>query len=210
MKIGVLATGNTAVRGAHCLAADRLVEEVVVIGPAKSRNFRVVANANGCDYLLGSGPSAPERARKLGVPLVWDGAEPEDGVVIWGASPRGLVLAMASRETDPRVVALAHPQESDGTTREVRFPDPVGPLMVDDALFAGRPLAVGRSQNEFAACLITGSLRNVTVVEQSDFMSGICLAAGAMVAGDQPIPVWEKALDYLKAATAMGLLMGEA
>jgi hypothetical protein len=49
----------------------------------------------------------------------------------------------------------------------------------------------------------------VTIVDDGDFLSGIALAAAVMVAGAEPAPVWDHALDYLQAATAMGLVMAE-
>ena len=93
VKVGVLASGDTAVRAAHSLSAHDSVEEVVVVGPARSRSFRVVPDASELDLLIGSGDAAPIRARKLGVPLLWDGDNAAEGVVVWGASPVGLALA---------------------------------------------------------------------------------------------------------------------
>jgi hypothetical protein len=198
-----------AVRAAHSLSAHPGVDAVVVIGPARSRNFRVVPDASGCDLLIATGPEAPERAIKLGVPLVWDGDEATPGVSVWGASPKGLALALAAREPDPRVVAVAHPDLDEGTDHQVRFPDPIGLLRVTDASLDGGQVAIAKSPNQFAACLAVGSERSVTMIDDGAFMSGIALAAGAMVAGEDPGPVWERALDYLQVAAAMGLVMAE-
>ncbi|HEX9865260.1 MAG TPA: hypothetical protein VGC03_09875, partial [Acidimicrobiia bacterium] len=115
MKVGVLVTGDIAVRAAHSLSAHPGIDEVVVIGPARSRSFRVVPDADGCDVLIGTGDRAPNKARELGVRLVWDGDDPTDGVVVWGASPVGVALALAARESEPRVVAVAHPDLDEGT-----------------------------------------------------------------------------------------------
>jgi hypothetical protein len=57
--------------------------------------------------------------------------------------------------------------------------------------------------------LVEGAQRKVTIVDDGDFLSGIALAAAVMVAGAEPAPVWDRALDYLQAATAMGLVMAE-
>jgi hypothetical protein len=210
VKVGVLASGDTAVRAAHSLAAHPPVEEVLVIGPARSRSFRVVPDATECDILVGSGPAAPGRARKLGVPLLWDGETSEEGVTVWGASPIGLALAMAAREPDPRIVAAAHPEFDEGSDHQVRFPDPVGSVKVADATFGGRRVALAHSPDRFAACLAVGSERMVTIVDDGAFMSGIALAAAIdAIDGGSPAAVWDRALPYLQAASAMGLVLAD-
>jgi hypothetical protein len=209
VKVGVLVTGDTAVRAAHSLSAHPGVEDVVVIGPARSRSFRVSADAEGCDVLIGTGDDAPSKANDLGVRLVWDGDEPAEGVAVWGASPVGLALALAAREPDPRIVAVAHPDLEEGFSHQVRFPDPIGPLTVADAEFGGHRVAVGRSPDKFAACLAIGAERRVTIVDEGAFLSGIALAAGVFVVEAEPGAVWDQALSYLQIASAMGLVMAE-
>jgi hypothetical protein len=186
------------------------VDEVVVIGPARSRNFLVVPDAEDCAYLVGTGPGAPARARELGVGLVWDGFEPVEGAVVWGASPIGVALSLAAREPDSRIVAVAHPELEEGSDHQVRFPDPIGSLRVADAVVGGRHAALAKSPNQFAACLAVGSERRVTIIDDGAFLSGVALAAGVMVAGAEPIPVWDRALPYLQTAAAMGLVMADA
>jgi hypothetical protein len=181
----------------------------VVIGPARSRSFRVVPDATECDILVGSGTGAPGRARKLETPLLWDGETPEEGVMVWGATPIGLALALAAREPDPRIVAAAHPDFDEGSDHLVRFPDPVGSVKVADATFAGRRVALAHSPDRFAACLAVGSERMVTIVDDGGFLSGIALAAGIDALNGDPAPVWDRALPYLKAAAAMGLVMAD-
>lgn len=196
-------------RAAHSLSAHDSVEEVVVVGPARSRSFRVVPDASECDVLIGSGAEAAIRARKLEVPLIWDGDEPAEGVAVWGASPVGLALALAAREPDPRIVAVAHPDLDEGFDHQVRFPDPVGAVKVADATFGGRHVALAHSPDRFAACLAVGSERGVTIVDDGAFMSGIALAAAIDIVGDEPGAVWHGALIYLQTAAAMGLVMAE-
>jgi hypothetical protein len=209
VRIGVLVTGDVAVRAAHSLTAYPDVDEVVVIGPARSRSFEVVESASGCDFLIGSGPDAPKRASKHGVPLLWDGEGQEAGTHVWGASPRGLTLAMASRESDPRLVAVAHPSLDGGRDHRARFPEPIGRLDVADTTYAGQRLATARSPNEFAACLTIGTDRRVTIIDDGLFISGIALAAAVAVIQGEPGPVWQSALPYLQAATKLGLVMAE-
>jgi hypothetical protein len=182
---------------------------VVVIGPARSRSFEVVPDATGCDILVGSGQAAPGRARKLEVPLLWDGETAEEGVSVWGASPIGLALALAAREPDPRIVAAAHPGFEEGSDHQVRFPDPVGQVKVADATFGGRRVALARSPDRFAACLAVGSERMVTIVDDGAFMSGIALAAAIDAFDGSPAAVWDRALPYLQAASAMGLVVAD-
>lgn len=210
MKIGILVTGDTAVRAAHSLAAHPTVDEVVVIGPARSKSFQVVDTADECDVLVGHGPDAPRRARKHGIPLIWDGETPEDGVSVYGASPEGLTLALAERETDPRVVAVAHPDLEGGDDQKIRFPDPVGSLGSANTVYAGHSLAVAKASDHFAVCLAVGAERRVTVIDDAAFMSGIALAAGLAALNGEAAPVWDHALGYLNTAVEMGLVMGAA
>ncbi len=209
MKVGVLVTGDIAVRAAHSLSAHPGIDEVVVVGPARSRNFEVVLDAGDCDILVGTGPGAPARAVEIGVGLVWDGHEHSEGVTTWGSSPLGLTLSLAAREPDPRLVALAHPELEEGTGTGVRFPDPIGSLPATDFAVDGRHVAAAKSPNAFSAALVEGATRRVTMVDDGAFLSGIALAAAVTVADGEPNPVWERALDYLKTATAMGLVMAD-
>ncbi len=202
-------TGDIAVRAAHSLSAHPEVEEVVVVGPARSKSFEVVDSARGCDYLIGSGDEAPARALPHEVPLLWDGETGETGVAVWGASPEGLTLALASRESDPRLIALAHPSMTGGKDHRARFPDPVGRIDVADSTYGGHRIALGRSPNEFAACLAIGADRRVTIIDDGLFMSGVALAASVAAANGEPGPVWDAALPFLMTATELGLVMAE-
>lgn len=202
-------TGDIAVRAAHALSAHSGVERVVVIGPARSKSFEVVDTADGCDYLIGSGSEAPARAREHEVPLLWDGDSDEPGVAVWGASAEGLTLALASRESDPRLIALAHPELPEGNDHRARFPDPIGRIEVADSDYAGRRIALGRSPNEFAACLAVGADRRVTIIDDGHFLSGVALAASVAAVNGVGRPVWEDSLPFLKTATELGLVMAE-
>ncbi|HET9260071.1 MAG TPA: hypothetical protein VFP42_08090 [Acidimicrobiia bacterium] len=211
VRIGLLVTGDTSVRAAHSLAAHPGIDEVVVIAPANSKSFEVVPDATDCDLLIGSGPSAPAMARRHQVPLIWDGVAPDQGVAVWGASPTGLAIALGTRETDPRLVAVAHPGiPGDTFDNTNRFPDPVGRVGVSHTRLGDMPVAQGRSPNEYAACLVVGGSRRVTVVDQAAFLAGIALAAGVVAANGQPCPVWDAALPYLETAMEMGLVMAES
>jgi hypothetical protein len=211
VKVGVLVTGDTAVRAAHSLSAQEGVASVVVIGPARSKSFDVVDNAAGCDVLVGSGPGAPALARKHGLPLVWDGDGPKRGVGVWGADPAGITISLGVVEPDPRLVAIAHPEiSSNGGDRRVRFPSPVGLTMVRDTAVDGRPLAVGRSKNEYASSYVVAGNRTLTILEDAKFMAGVALAAGVSVLSDAARPVWDDAETYLSTVFAMGLVLGEA
>jgi hypothetical protein len=203
-------SGDTAVRAAHSLSAHPGVDQVVVIGQARSQNFKVVATAEACDFLVGAGASAPETARRHGVPLLWNGEQAEDGVAVWGASPLGITLAIAAGEPDPQLVALADPIRREADSARVRFPDPVGAVGVSDSVVAGHRIALGKAPGDYSACLVVGSERKVTIVDHGAFLAGVALAAAIGVAGKEPAPVWDRPLGYLNTATAMGLVMGEA
>ena len=179
--------------------------DVVVIGPATSKNFEVVETADGCDYLIGHGERAPVMAKPHQVPLVSDGDQAAG--YVWGASPGGLAMAMAARESDPRLVAVAHPSLEGGSDQTVRFPKPLGRLSAADSTLGGRRLARARS-TQFAACLVEGGSRSVSIVDDGAFLAGIALAAGVACV-ETGGAVWENPLPYLQAAVLMGLVMAE-
>jgi hypothetical protein len=211
MKVGVLiGGGDHSVRAAHSLAADPLTEVVVVVGPAKSRSFKIVDDPSGLDVLVGSGPDAPKQARGFGLPLIWDGNDQVEGVRVWGASVSGLAAAMAMRERKVEVAAAAHPDHPPGTGSSLRFARPVGATQVDGVAHGQLRVLVGKSYNEYAACLVMARKRRLTIVDRAAFLSGIALAAGLAVFADSPQAVWEDALPYLETATGMGLVMAEA
>jgi len=187
-----------------------MVDELVVLGPAKSSNFRVVKSAEGLDLLVGSGSGAPPEARKHGLPLVWDGNEQVDGVQVWGASIFGIAAAIARRHRATTLVAAAHPDLPQGSGQSVRFARPVGATQVDEVMAGQTAVGLGKSYNEYAACLVTTRRRQFTVVDRSAFLSGIALAAAVAAVGSDPQPVWASALKYLETATGMGLVMAEA
>jgi hypothetical protein len=116
---------------------------------------------------------------------------------------------MAAGEADPQLVALAHPALDAGTDRQIRFPDPIGAAEAADTTFSGQRLAVAKSATPFAGCLVRSAGRNVTVVDDGRFMSGVTLAAGIALVDSDPTPVWGEPYLYLMAATSMGLVMGE-
>lgn len=211
MKVGVLiGGGDHPVRAAHSLAADPLTETVVVVGPAKSRSFKVVDDPSGLEVLVGSGPDAPKQARGFGIPLIWDGNEQVEGVRVWGASVSGLAAAMATRERRVEVAGAAHPDHPPGAGSSLRFARPVGATQVDSVAHGSHQILVGKSYNEYAACLVMTRKRRLTIVDRAAYLSGIALAAGLAVFADSPRAVWDQALPYLETATGMGLVMAEA
>ena len=211
MKVGVLiGGGDHSVRAAHSLAADPLTELVVVVGPAKSRSFKIVDDPSGLDVLVGSGPDAPKQALGFGLPLIWDGIERVEGARVWGASVSGMAAAMATRERRVEVVAAAHPDHPPGGGSSLRFARPVGATQVDSVTHGPHQVLVGKSYNDYAACLVLARKRRLTIVDQAAFISGIALAAGLAVFADSPRAVWDDALPYLETATGMGLVMAEA
>jgi hypothetical protein len=69
---------------------------------------------------------------------------------------------------------------------------------------------VGRSYNDYAACMISAKKRRLTILDRAGFLSGIALAAGAALWTGTPRAVWDGGLTYLEIATGMGLVMAEA
>lgn len=210
MKVGVLIGGEASVRAAHSLSADPLVDELVVLGPAKSNNFKVVQSAEGLDVLVGSGARAPSEARKHKLPLIWDGDHASEGVSIWGASVVGLAAAIARRQRNPIVIAAAHPDASQGSGPAVRFAKPVGATQVTELALDGISVGLGKSYNKYAGCLVTTKKRQITVVDRALFLSGVALAAGLGVFNGEARAVWDQPLKFLDTAAGMGLVMAEA
>lgn len=215
MKVGVLIGGENAVRAAHSLAAEPSVEELVVIGPATSNNFKVVKNPAGLDVLVGSGPEAPKQALRHGLPLIWDGDTRSEGVAVWGASIVGMAAAIGARQRKPALIAAAHPDAPVGNGQSVRFARPVGATQVSAVDLGSRngaspAVELGKSYNDYGACVVQTKKRQVTVVDVATFLSGIALAAGVAAYKATPAPVWDRALPYLEMAHAMGLVMAEA
>ncbi len=209
MKVGVSASGDSAVRAAHSLAAHPDIDSLVILGPASSRFYEVVTDPRRCDLLVVAGPDAPGRYADTGVPMVWDGDGPHPGVSVWGASVAGLALSLATREQEPATAAFASPDIIEAREERIRFPEPIGMIGVAEVDLAGRSLMGGRSGGEYAAALASSDSRRVAIVDEAAFMAGIALAAGVMVAGEEPLPVWAEALGYLQAAAELGLVMAE-
>ncbi len=209
MKVGVSASGDSAVRAAHSLAAHPRVESLVILGPASSRFYEVVTDPTECDLLVVSGPDAPARFAETGVPMVWDGDSLHPGVSVWGASPAGLAMALAVREGEPAVGLVAAPDLDESREQKVRFPEPIGVVGVSEVQIGGRTLLRGRASNGHIGAMATRGPRKVAIVDEAAFMAGVALAAGALVAGGEPGPVWDDALGYLTAAAEMGLVMAE-
>lgn len=197
-------------RAAHSLAADPSVDSVVVVGPAKSRSFQVVEDPSDCDVLIGTGEDAPTRASSFGIPLVWDGLTPAPGVAVWGASTPGLAAALADRERRVAVAAAADPNLPAGSGQTVRFARPVGATQVEPVDLGGNRVLIGKSYNEYGACLVRSKSRRLAVVDHAAFLAGIALAAGIAVFKQGPGPVWDQALTYLEIATGMGLVLAES
>lgn len=215
MKVGVLIGGENAVRAAHSLAAEPSIEELVVIGPATSNNFKVVKDPTGLDLLVGSGPQAPKQARPYSLPLVWDGDTQSEGVAVWGASIVGMAAAIGARQRRPNLIAAAHPDAPVGSGRSVRFGRPVGATQVSEVDLnspngSSPTVELGKSYNEYAACAVQTKKRQISVVDVAAFLSGVALAAGVAAYGASPSPVWDRALPYLEMAHTMGLVMAEA
>ena len=89
----------------------------------------------------------------------------------------------------------------------VSFPKPIGRLPATDGTLGKKHLAQSHS-NAFAACLVEGRGRSVSIVDDAAFLSGVALAAG-IACVDSEGPVWDNALAYLQATTVMGLVMAE-
>ena len=64
-------------------------------------------------------------------------------------------------------------------------------------------------QGSLAGVVVGDGVRTFAVIDDVLFLSGVCLAAGALLAGHSG-PVWERAEEYLEHVQSMGVLIAEA
>jgi hypothetical protein len=65
------------------------------------------------------------------------------------------------------------------------------------------------AQGRLAGVVVSDQSRSLAVIDDVLFLSGVCLAAGALLVGHTG-PVWERAEEYLDRVQSMGVLIAEA
>ena len=153
-----------------------------------------ISDASGFDVLVGPSGSIPN-------------VTPDGSGTITFAGLTGLARALATRLTGHRItmdrtVTAADPGEGPFAL----FPEPLGAVrratQSDDVMLC--PV-----QGRLAGVVVSDETTSLAVIDDVLFLSGVCLAAGALLVGHTG-PVWERAEEYLERMQSMGVLIAEA
>ncbi|MGA7270440.1 MAG: hypothetical protein WB239_05140 [Acidimicrobiia bacterium] len=209
-RVLVAVEGEVTMRAAHSLAAQPGIDQISLLAPARSASFPTVERATGYDLVVGRGVAA-EVGVKEGIPAVVEGTLGEQPGV-YHASLRGLAMALAVGVEGVDIVAVALPGEPQGR-RQLVFPSPIDARNAVEERMDGHELSVANGTGPLAAAMVLGGDRHRVIIDDHHFMAGIALAAAAAVAladpPQEPEPVWTRAVDYLRVAADMGLVIGE-
>jgi hypothetical protein len=185
-------------RAAASLASSPLVSMVGLIGkpPPKSWGDRAIQAADGSGFDVVVGPASEAR-----------NVTPDGSGVIGFAGLTGLARSLATRLSG-NVVSMDRTVTSDepGTGPQAVFPEPLGAVRRSTKSDGVMLCPVS---SRFAGVLVASDHETIAVVDDVLFLSGVCLAAGALLAGHVG-PVWERAEEYLERVQAMGVLIAEA
>lgn len=211
MRALVAVEGESTTRAAHSLSDHPAIDAVALLAPATSGSFETVDTAAGFDVVVGRRVAA-ETAHQAGLPAVVVDTLDAGAVGVYGASLKGLALALAAGMSGSPLVAVA--VEGDpGGDRPLLFPSPIDSRAATAEDLDGHRLWVAPGPGPLQAAMAQGPHRHRVVLDDSRFLEAIALAAGVgvlleeMVGG--PVPVWERASSYLRTAAEMGLVIGE-
>lgn len=198
MRILVTGTGSVALRAAASLAAHPDVAGVGLAdtNPPTGWSGRMVhaGNSRGYDVVVGR----PHRR----LPSVTS----DDAGTVGQASPLGLARSLAATIGPGAVAAMTVAGKARRSPAYFDFPRPVGRVL-------GR-----RGEHGVLICPTDGDLAaagaalgdlTVAVVDETLFLQGVCLAAGALL-GPHRGPVWETAETYIAACEDLGLVRAES
>lgn len=175
-----------------------MVTLVGLIGkpPPKSWGDRAskVADAAGFDVLVGPGSGRPN-------------VTPDGSGTVSFAGLTGLARSLATRLSGERItmdrtVTAADPGEGPFAV----FPEPVGAVR---RATMSEGVMMCPVNSAFAGVVVADRARTIAVVDDVLFLSGACLAAGALLGGE-PGPVWDRAERYLELVQGLGVLIAEA
>ena len=209
-RLVVAVEGEVTMRAAQSLVVHPGVDQVALLAPAKSVHFPTVTSPVGWDLVIGS-ERAAGAGRKHGIPVAVTGTLDDQPGIFLG-SPVGLALALAVGVDMVETIALAQPGEASGDSTVV-FPSPIDARTAIVEHHDGHDIQVARGQGNLAAVMVMGSDRHRVVLDDNSFLTGIALAAAAVVGLDSEpgtaLPVWTRSADYLQTAVSMGLVIGE-
>lgn len=209
-RLVVAVEGEVTMRAAQSLVVHPGVDEVALLAPAKSLHFPTVSSPAGWDLVVGS-EKAARAGRRHGIPVAVAGTLDDQPGVFLGSAV-GLALALAVGVDMVETIAVALPGEASGDD-DVVFPSPIDARPTIVERHDGHDIRVSRGPGNLAAVMVMGSDRHRVVLDDHSFMTGIALAAAAIVGLDAgqvtAFPVWSRSADYLQTAVAMGLVIGE-
>lgn len=209
MRVVVAVEGEVTTRAAQSLATQPGIE-VSLLGPSNSPQFDVVASAEGFDVVVGR-DRAVEAATAVGIPAVTTGALHGHPGVAW-CSLAGVALALAVGVDSPQVVAVAVPGEGGGD-QHVTFPSPINRQPARHEPVGDRSVLVAPGSEPLGAALVTGGDMDRVIMDNHSFLEAVALAAGVGIWTENPnlgsVRVWDRSDDYLRTATAMGVVIAE-
>lgn len=198
MRIAADSVDEVHSRAAASLVSSPLVSAVGLIGkaPPKSWGARAskISDPAGFDILVGPADTTPS-------------VTPDGSGTITFAGLTGLARSLATRLSDGRVtmdrtVTAADP----GQGPFALFPEPLGAVR---RATQSEGVMLCPVQGRLAGVVVSDETQSLAVIDDVLFLSGVCLAAGALLAGHTG-PVWERAEEYLDRVQSMGVLIAEA
>ncbi len=185
-------------RAAASLVSSPLVTAVGLIdkAPPKSWGERAtkITDPAGFDVLVGPGDSVPN-------------VTPDGSGSITFAGLTGLARALATRLTGNKITmdrTVTAPNPGEGPF--ALFPEPLGAVR---RATRSEGVMLCPVQGSLAGVAVGDETRSLAVIDDVLFLSGVCLAAGALLFGHSG-PVWERAEEYLERVQSMGVLIAEA
>ena len=198
VRVAVNPVDEVHSRAAASLVSSPYVTAVGLIDkpPPKSWGERAtkVAGSSGFDVLVGPGPNGPN-------------VTPDGTGSIAFAGLTGLARSLAAtltgdRVTMDRTVTSTQP----GTGPFALFPEPLGAVR---RATMSEGVMLCPVQERLAGVVVSDERRSLGVIDDVLFLSGVCLASGALLAGHTG-PVWERPEEYLDKVQSMGVLIAEA
>lgn len=120
----------------------------------------------------------------------------------------GLARSLASRLAGLRIeMDRTVTSESAGEGEFALFPAPLGAVRRSGS---AEGVFLCPTDGSLAGVSVTDGSRQIAMVDDVLFVSGVCLAAGALLAPDHRGPVWEEADAYLDLVEELGLVFAEA
>lgn len=198
MRIAVDPVDEVHSRAAATLVSSPLVDMVGLVGkrPPRSWGSRAMRIENPAGFERCVGPKG-DHALTVG---------PDGSRSVSYAGLTGLARALSTRLAGPvrsmdRTVTSHDPGEGPFAV----FPAPLGAVrrstMTEGVMLCPTP-------GTLCGVSVTDDVRQIAMVDDVIFASGVCLAAGALL--DGPGPVWERAEAYLELVESMGLVFAEA